>query len=258
MIPVARIIIRFILRILFRAELRGYVKPVGKTLIVANHQSFIDGLLLGAFLPFAPTYLVHSQIASKWNFKILLSFIDYLVIDSANPLAMKSVIALLESGAPVVSFPEGRITVTGSRMKIYDGPAFAAAKSGAQVLPIHIDGPVYSHFSRMPPDFPRRWFPKITLTMHAPLPLPMPEAPRARDRRRLASEEMRRIMQIAEFDSRKPTTIPDVLLSAVKQVGKHRPMIEDIRGKEETLGDLLKMTLALGRLTAKWTAEGER
>ena len=258
MIPIARVIIRLLLRLLFRAELRGYAKPAGRTLIVANHQSFIDGLLLGAFLPFTPTYLVHSQIAAKWHFKLLLSFIDYLVIDSTSPLAMKTVIALLESGAPVVIFPEGRITVTGSRMKIYDGPAFAAAKSGAHVLPIHIDGPRNSHFSRMPSDYPRRWFPKITLTMHAPLPLPMPDAPRARDRRRLASEELRRIMQIAEFDSREETTIPDVLLSSVKQFGKHRPVIEDIRGKEETLGDLLKMTLVLGRLTAKWTAEGER
>src|SRR6202167_5148053 len=258
MIPVARIIIRFFLRLMFRAELRGYVQPVGKTLIVSNHQSFIDGLLLGAFLPFAPTYLVHSQIAAKWHFKILLSFIDYLVIDSTSPLAMKTVIALLESGAPVVIFPEGRITVTGSRMKIYDGPAFAAAKSGAHVLPIHIEGPVNSHFARMPAGFPRRWFPKITLTMHAPLPLPMPEAPRARARRRLASEELRRIMQIAEFDSREETTIPDALLSSVKRFGRKRPFIEDIRGKEETLGDLLKMTLALGRLTSKWTGEGER
>jgi acyl-[acyl-carrier-protein]-phospholipid O-acyltransferase/long-chain-fatty-acid--[acyl-carrier-protein] ligase len=258
MIPVARIIIRFILRVLFGAELRGYAKPVGKTLIVCNHQSFIDGLLIGAFLPFAPTYLVHTTIARKWHFKILLSAIDHLVIDSASPLAMKSVIALLESGAPVVIFPEGRITVTGSRMKIYDGPAFAAAKSGAQVLPLHIDGALQSHFSRMPADYPRRWFPKITLTMHAPSPLPMPEAPRSRDRRRLASEELRRIMQIAEFDSRKEMTIPEALLNSMNLFGKKRPFIEDIRGKEETFGDMLKMTLALGRLTSKWTKEGER
>jgi len=110
----------------------------------------------------------------------------------------------------------------------------------------------------MPPDFPRQWFPKITLTMHSPLPLPMPEAPRARDRRRLASEELRRIMQIAEFDSRRETTIPDALLSTVKRFGEKRPFIEDIRGKEETFGDVLKMTLALGRLTSKWTKDGER
>ncbi|HVO98481.1 MAG TPA: bifunctional acyl-ACP--phospholipid O-acyltransferase/long-chain-fatty-acid--ACP ligase [Bryobacteraceae bacterium] len=258
MIPIARVVIRFLLRLLFRAELRGYVKPVGKTLIVANHQSFMDGLLIGAFLPFAPTYLVHTTIAAKWHFKILLSAIDHLVIDSTNPLSMKTVIALLESGAPVVIFPEGRITVTGSRMKIYDGPAFAAAKSGAQVVPIHIDGLVYSHFSRMPADFPKRWFPKVTLTMHTPQPLPMPEAPRARDRRRMASNELRRIMQLGEFDARRETTIPDELLTQVKRFGKHRPLIEDIRGKEETLGDLLRMTLALGRLTSKWTSEGER
>ena len=258
MIPIARIIIRTLLQLLFRAELRGYAPPKGKTLIVANHQSYLDGLLIGAFLPFAPTYLVHSTQAAKWYFKILLGAIDHLVVDSTNPMAMKSVIALLESGAPVVIFPEGRITVTGSRMKIYDGPAFAAAKSGAQILPIHIEGPLYSHLSRMTGDFPRRWFPKTTLTMHAPLPLPMPEAPRARDRRRMASDELRRIMQIAEFDSREQTTIPQLLLDKVKLYGRDRGYIEDIRGKEESLGDLLKMTLALGRLTSKYTSEGER
>ncbi len=258
MIPVARVLIRFLLRLLFRAELRGYAPPRGKTLIVANHQSYLDGLLIGAFLPFSPTYLVHSTQAAKWYFKILLNAIDHLVVDSANPMAMKSVIALLESGAPVVIFPEGRITVTGSRMKIYDGPAFAAAKSGAHILPIHIEGPLHSHFSRMTGDFPRRWFPKVTLTMHAPLSLPMPEAARARDRRRMASDELRRIMQIAEFDSREQTTIPQMLLDTVKLYGRDRPYVEDIRGKEESLGDLLKMTLALGRLASKWTREGER
>jgi acyl-[acyl-carrier-protein]-phospholipid O-acyltransferase/long-chain-fatty-acid--[acyl-carrier-protein] ligase len=258
MIPIARIMIRTLLQLLFRAELRGYTPPKGKTLIVANHQSYLDGLLIGAFLPFAPTYLVHSTQAAKWYFKILLGAIDHLVVDSTNPMAMKSVIALLESGAPVVIFPEGRITMTGSRMKIYDGPAFAAAKSGAQILPIHIDGPLYSHFSRMTGDFPRRWFPKMTLTMHAPLPMPMPEAPRARDRRRMASDELRRIMQIAEFDSRVETTIPQLLLDKAKLYGRDRGYIEDIRGKEESLGDLLKMTLALGRLTSKYTSEGER
>jgi acyl-[acyl-carrier-protein]-phospholipid O-acyltransferase/long-chain-fatty-acid--[acyl-carrier-protein] ligase len=258
LIPVARVIIRFFFRLLFRAELHGYEQPSGKTLIVSNHQSFIDGLLIGAFLPFAPTYLVHTTIASKLHFKILLSFIDHLVIDSTSPLAMKTVVALLESGAPVVIFPEGRITVTGSRMKIYDGPAFAAAKSGARVLPLQIDGGLYSHFSRMPPDFPKRWFPKLTLTMHPAQPLPMPDAPRSRDRRRMASEQLRRIMEESEFASRKETTIPDALLAQVKLFGKERPFIEDVRGKEESFGEVLKMTLALGRLTAKWTSEGER
>src|SRR5437660_9722924 len=135
-----RMLARAVLRVVFRVEVRGSVERAGKMLVVANHQSFLDPFLLGAFLPFEPTYLVHSTIASRWYFKWPLQFIPHLVVDSANPLAMKRVIALLESGAPVVIFPEGRITVTGSRMKVYDGPAFAAAKSGVPILSVHVEG----------------------------------------------------------------------------------------------------------------------
>ena len=44
-----------------------------------------------------------------------------------------------------------------------------------------------------------------------------------------------------------------------KQFGGSTRLYEDIRGKEENYGEVLKMTLALGQLTAKWTkARGTR
>jgi acyl-[acyl-carrier-protein]-phospholipid O-acyltransferase/long-chain-fatty-acid--[acyl-carrier-protein] ligase len=258
MMAIVRFLVRFVFRLLFRVEVRGRVETSGKMLVVANHQSFIDGVLLGAFLPFEPTYLVHSTIASRWYFKWPLKFIAHLVIDSTNPLSMKRVVALLDSGATVVIFPEGRITVTGSRMKIYDGPAFAAAKSGARIMAVHIDGPLYSHYARVGKEYPKKWLPKISLTLYTTSAIAAPQAKRARDRRRLASEQLRRIMQEAETAARKDTTIPGAFLDAVKLHGRRRRLIEDIRGREETYGQLLKMTLALGRLTSKWTREGER
>jgi len=258
--PFVQFVARLVLRLFFRVEVRGHVDPPQpgvRILVVANHESFIDGILLGSFLPLEPTYLVHSTIAAKLHFKFLLLAIPHLIIDSRNPLAIKAVITLLESGAPVMIFPEGRISVTGSRMKLYDGPAFAAAKAGARILPVHIDGSVFTPFSRVKREFPKRWFPKITLTIGPLHDLPLPQAPRARDRRRLASENLRRIMQETEVAARRHETIPEAFLRAVKLHGRGRRLFEDIRGKEETYGDLLKMTFALGRIASKGTQPGE-
>lgn len=46
-------LLRFISKILFRVEVRGLenVPPEDRLLIVANHESFLDGLLLGLFIP---------------------------------------------------------------------------------------------------------------------------------------------------------------------------------------------------------------
>jgi acyl-[acyl-carrier-protein]-phospholipid O-acyltransferase/long-chain-fatty-acid--[acyl-carrier-protein] ligase len=248
---------RFLARLFFRVEVHGELQPHERLLIISNHTSFIDGILIGAFLPLWPTYLVHTTVARIWYFKMGLRFLPHLVVDTANPMAMKAIINLIDSGTPVVIFPEGRITQTGTLMKIYDGPAFVAAKAGATVVPIHIDGAVHTLASRMSGDFPKKLFPKIRLTIGTPSKIEMPEGRTAKIRRRAASDEMRKIMQRATFDARRPVTIVESLLDAVDLHGKDRLILEDIKQVPESYAQILKATFALGRLASKFTREGE-
>ncbi|HUS07503.1 MAG TPA: bifunctional acyl-ACP--phospholipid O-acyltransferase/long-chain-fatty-acid--ACP ligase [Bryobacteraceae bacterium] len=248
---------RILLRLFFRVEVHGELRPHERLLIIANHGSFLDGILIGAFLPLWPTYLVHTTIARIWYFKLGLSFLPHLVVDTANPLAMKAIINLIDSGTPVVIFPEGRITQTAALMKIYDGPAFVAAKTGATVVPVYIEGAVHSLASRMSGDFPRKLFPKIRLSILSPSTIPMPEGRTAKIRRRAASDEMRKIMQRAAFEARRPSTIVESLLDAVDLHGKGRLVLEDIKQVPQSYSQILKGALALGRLAAKFTQERE-
>ena len=253
-------LLRWLARLLFRVEVQGRLEHLGddRLLVVANHESFLDGLLLGLFLPIDPVFVVHTGVANSRFYRVLLSCVDYLAVDPTSPMAMKKVIRLLESGRPVVIFPEGRITLTGSLMKVYDGPAFVAAKTGATILPIRLDGASRSYFSRLSGKAPKQLFPKIRLSIQPATRIAMPEGGTAKVRRRKAGEAMRRVMQEMIFASRPPQTLYAALCDAVEIFGGSRPVVEDVKQIEYSYNDLLKMTLMLGRLAERITRPGER
>ena len=70
-----RPVLRALARLLFRVELRfqGSDFSASRLLVVANHESFLDGLLLGLFLPIDPVFVVHTGIANNFWFRLLLS-----------------------------------------------------------------------------------------------------------------------------------------------------------------------------------------
>ncbi len=257
---ILRPLLRGLARLLFRVDIKFRQSDFSheRLLIVANHESFLDGLLLGLFLPIDPVFVVHTSIANSFWFRILLSQVDYLAVDPTSPMAMKKVIRLIESGRPVVIFPEGRITLTGSLMKVYDGPAFVAAKTGATVIPVRLDGASRSYFSRLSGRHPREIFPKIRLTVLPEAHFPMPEAATAKLRRRKAGEQMRRLMQEMIFASRPEQTIYTALCDAAEIFGRGRRPFEDVKQIEYSYNDLLKMALILARQVERLTKPGER
>lgn len=257
-------ILRFISKILFRIEVRGLenLPAEDRLLIVANHESFLDGLLLGLFIPKKATLVVHTTVLKNWWYRQFLRLTPHLAVDPASPYAMKKVIKLLEAGKNVVIFPEGRITLTGSLMKIYDGPGFVAAKTGATILPVRIDGAAQSYFGRLSSHHPRKLHPKVTLTVMPTTSVIMPRSshhsfPTAKQRRRIAGEGMRSVMQKMLFQAQKNRTIFEAFLDAVDRYGGNYKLIEDLNETEETYQDLLKKSLALGRIATKVTSANE-
>ncbi len=252
-------LMRHIAELLFRVRVNGDLPDECKRLlIVANHESFLDGLLLGLFLPLDPVFVVHTGVVRNPLFRLVLTLVDYLAVDPTSPMAMKKVIRLIEDGRPVVIFPEGRITTTGSLMKTYDGPAFVAAKTGATLLPVRIDGAARSYFSRLAAHVPKRLFPQISLFLRPTTHIPMPVAPTARQRRRKAGEAMRRLMQDMIFATRPTQTLFEALLDAADIQGHRHALVEDLKQIEYSYRDLIKIALTLGRLTARHSAPGER
>lgn len=251
-------LLRGVARVLFRVRIEGRMPPpTERLLVIANHESLLDGLLLGLFLPLDPVFVVHTTVVKNPWFRIVLMLVDHLAVDPTSPMAMKRVVRLIESGRPVVIFPEGRITTTGSLMKTYDGPAFVAARTGATLLPVRIDGAARTYFSRLGGRYPRHLLPQISLYIQPTTRIPMPEAPTARERRRKAGEAMRRVMQEMIFATRPQQTLLEALLDAAAIHGHKCLLLEDLKQQEYSYGELLRMALELGRLVARHTQAGE-
>jgi acyl-[acyl-carrier-protein]-phospholipid O-acyltransferase/long-chain-fatty-acid--[acyl-carrier-protein] ligase len=169
-------------RALFRVEIRGLEnlpEPGTRMLITPNHVSLVDGPLVHATLPIDASFAVDTGIAKAWWAKPFLRQIRHYTMDPSRPLAARDLIKLVASGEPVVIFPEGRITVSGSLMKVYDGTAMIADKADAVVVPVRIEGAQRSYLSYLKNgEIKRSLFPKVTISILPPVKLAI--APLAR------------------------------------------------------------------------------
>ena len=197
MVVLGRWLLRHVLRLAYNVRVTGlehYAQAGQRVLIVANHTSFLDAALLAVFLPDRLTFAINTEIAKRWWMRPLLKIVDAFPLDPTNPYSLKSLIRYIEQDKRAAIFPEGRITVTGSLMKIYPGPGLVADKSGAMVLPVRIDGAQYTPFSRMRGRVRLRWFPSITLAILPPRRLEIPREIRGRERRQVAGKLLADLM----------------------------------------------------------------
>ena len=251
-----------IFRALFRVEVRGLENlPAAGTrmLIAPNHVSLIDGPLLHAVLPIDASFAVDTGIAKAWWAKPFLKMIRHYTMDPSKPLAARGLIKLVAAGEPVVIFPEGRITVTGSIMKVYDGTAMIADKADAVVVPVRIEGAQRSHLSYLKNgEIKRAWFPKVTISILPPVKLMVDEALRGKARRNAAGAALQDVLidalvKTAMLDQ----TLFEGLAHAYRDRDTGKPIIEDALGTKLTYRKLILGAQVLSRRLSQGTEVGE-
>lgn len=250
-----------LLRLVYRVEVRGlghYRKAGKRAVLVVNHVSFLDAPLLVAFLPEKPIFAIDSTLAKRWWMRPLLKLGEVFPLDPTKPLGTKSLIKLIREDRHCMIFPEGRITVTGGLMKIYEGPGLVADKADATLIPIRIDGAQYTPFSRLKGKLRRRLFPKITITVLPPRRFELPADLVGRARRQRASLQLYDIMSEMMFETGdRDQTLFEALRDARSVHGGKKPILEDTDRKPITYRRLLQGAHVLGGRIAAITAPRE-
>jgi len=251
-----------LLRAFYRLEVRGLEnldKAGANAIFALNHVSFLDGAVALAILDKEPIFAVDHGFAQRWWVKPLLKLTRAMPLDPTRPLATRTLIQAVRGGETLVIFPEGRLTVTGRLMKIYDGAALVADKSQATVVPVRIEGLEATIFSRLNrTQVRRRWFPKVTVTMLEPVHLIVDAALKGRARRQTAGAMLYQIMSDLIFRTT-PTdrTVTEAVVAAAQEQGWRRIAVEDPVSGRLSYRKLLIGARVLGNKLMPLAAKGE-
>jgi acyl-[acyl-carrier-protein]-phospholipid O-acyltransferase/long-chain-fatty-acid--[acyl-carrier-protein] ligase len=253
---------RMVFSLLYRVEVHGlenYAAAGERVVIVANHTSFIDAALLATFIPDKLTFAVNTHTAKQRWIKFFLMMVNAFPLDPSSPIALKSLIEYVRQDKKCVIFPEGRLTVTGALMKIYEGPGLVADKAGAALLPVRIQGAQFTPFSRLKGKVHTRWFPRITITVFPAQKLDVPAEIKGRKRRQLIGYSLYDIMTDTMFESSDyRRTLFSSLINAKSTHGRKHPIAEDIQRVPVTYQQFITRSFVLGAVIAKKTEPGEK
>jgi acyl-[acyl-carrier-protein]-phospholipid O-acyltransferase/long-chain-fatty-acid--[acyl-carrier-protein] ligase len=248
-------------RAFFRLEVRG-AENLGAagphTIIALNHVSFLDAGLALSLLDEDPVFAIDHGIAQRWWVKPLLKLTRAIPLDPLKPMATRTLINAVKGGDTLVIFPEGRLTVTGSLMKVYDGAGLIADKSDAMVVPVHIDGlesTCFSHLSAR--QVRRRWFPKVTATVLEPVELTVDPELKGKARRHAAGTALYDVMSDLVFRTTSTDrTVVSAVIAAAKKHGLGRIAVEDPVAGAASYSRLLAGAAVLGAKLVPLAPEG--
>ena len=136
--------VRAVARLYFGLRLTGteHIPPLGPVVIVPNHQTYADPVLVTIPVRRPIYYMAWNRLFDirglNWMIRRLRAF--PVQIESRDPRATREAVRLLQAGEAVMIFPEGSRSLDG-RVGLFKPGAFRLAVSlGVPILPVTIAG----------------------------------------------------------------------------------------------------------------------
>jgi acyl-[acyl-carrier-protein]-phospholipid O-acyltransferase/long-chain-fatty-acid--[acyl-carrier-protein] ligase len=251
----------FIFKLFLGLEVKGrenLPKQGERAIIAPNHVSLLDASIVHSILPSHAAFAIDTGMANTSWVKPFLKLVKTHSIDPTRPLGTRSLINAVKEGETLVIFPEGRLTVTGGLMKVYDGTAMIADKADAVVVPVRIDGPERSPFGYLNKMQAKiTWFPKTTVTIMPPVKLNVDPALKGRARRQAAGRALQDIMvDTAVKTARIEQTLFEALVEAKTTRDTGKTAVEDPLGTKLSYKKLITGAQVLGRKLIPLAPEG--
>lgn len=128
-----------------RVKVRGLEKiPDGDCVVVANHASYLDGVLLQAFLPPRFSYVIKGEMRYAPVIGFLLRRIGSKFVErfesSGSARDARHLLKAARAGESLAFFPEGTFVAEPGLGKFRAGAFLAANNAGVPVVPVVISG----------------------------------------------------------------------------------------------------------------------
>jgi 1-acyl-sn-glycerol-3-phosphate acyltransferase len=137
--------IRIVFAVAFKIRVLGRenVPLSGGVILAANHQSYMDPLLIGIGLNRQVHYMARKSLFGRFFlFTWLIRSVNAFPVerDRGDIGAIRETLRRLKSGAGVVIFPEATRTSDGAVRDLKPGLFMVASRAGVPVVPAVVDG----------------------------------------------------------------------------------------------------------------------
>jgi 1-acyl-sn-glycerol-3-phosphate acyltransferase len=150
----------FLMIFLFSARSIGScnVPRRGPALLIANHESFIDPIMVGVAIPRHVSFLARKTLFKSAFKRLVLESLNAVPIDQegVGKEGIRNIIKQLQSGHAVLVFPEGERSWDGRLHALRPGIALLLERAAAPIVPVGVAGAfeAWSRFRALPTPSP--------------------------------------------------------------------------------------------------------